>query len=165
MALVNGDTNVKAICQCQDQISRSHFSANGLYWGIIFSQPQLLASWLTLSQTTNFRYIQTERVCRWQFQIGWKWQKVLQFQIGWKWQKVLQMGRKHGKWRYCSLLAISPFLSVFKMLVLQTYKNQGLFGRGLNLMKFNMIRFLCVTLEKNVVIGENAEKKLTSEGH
>ena len=33
---------------------------------------------LTLSQTTNFGLFQIERVCRRQFQIGWKWQKVLQ---------------------------------------------------------------------------------------
>ena len=38
---------------------------------------------LTHYQTTNFRLIQTERVCRRQFQI-WR-----------KWQKVIQMGRKH----------------------------------------------------------------------
>ena len=44
------------------------------------------------------------------------------------------MGRKHcGKRRNCSLRAISPFPhSVFKRLVLQTRKNQGLFGKGLN---------------------------------
>ena len=45
---------------------------------------------LTLSQTTNFRLFQTESVCRWQFQIGWKWQKT-------------EIGRKHcGKRRNCS---------------------------------------------------------------
>ena len=33
-------------------------------------------SWLTLSKTTNFRLFQTERVCRQQFQIWWKWHKV-----------------------------------------------------------------------------------------
>ena len=37
---------------------------------------------LTLSQTTIFRLIQTGRVCRWQFQIWWKWQKA--FQTNWK---------------------------------------------------------------------------------
>ena len=31
------------------------------------------AHFLTLSRTTNFRLFQTERVCRWQFQIWWKW--------------------------------------------------------------------------------------------
>ena len=44
------------------------------------------------------------------------------------------MARKHcGKRRNCSSRAISPFShSVFKRLVLQTHKNQGLFGKGLN---------------------------------
>ena len=49
-----------------------------------------------------FRLYQTERVCR------------RQFQIRWKWQKVLQTDRKHcGKRRNCSLRAISPFPTVF----------------------------------------------------
>ena len=53
---------------------------------------------LTHYQKTNFRLFQIERVCRRQFQI-WR-----------KWQKVIQMGRKHcGKRRNCSLRAISPF--------------------------------------------------------
>ena len=43
---------------------------------------------LTHYQTTNFRFFQTKRVCRWQFQIWWKW------------KKVIQTGRKHcGKRR------------------------------------------------------------------
>ena len=49
-------------------------------------------------------------------------------------QKVLQTGKKHcWKIRNCLLQAISPFPSVFKRLILQTHKNQGLFGKGLNL--------------------------------
>ena len=65
---------------------------------------------LTHYQTTNFRLFQTERVCRRQFEI---WQK---------WQKVIQRGRKHcGKRRNCSLRAISPFPTVF---------SKGLFPRG-----------------------------------
>ena len=57
---------------------------------------------LTLSQATNFRLSQTQRVCR------------RQFQSCWKWQKVLQRGRKHsGKRRNCSLWAISPFPAEF----------------------------------------------------
>ena len=36
-----------------------------------------------------------------------------------------------GKRRNCSLQAISPFPTVFSRLVLQTRKNQGLFGKGL----------------------------------
>ena len=90
-------------------------SPRGLNWVIKF------CSWSALSQTTNFRLFQTERICRQQF-----WTE-------WKRQKVLQMDRKHcGKRRNCSLRAISPFPAVFfKTLVLQTRKNQGLFGKRL----------------------------------
>ena len=78
---------------------------------------------LTLSQTTNFRLFQTGRVCRRQFQV-WR-----------KWQKVLQKARKH--WEKEKLLITSNFSfphSVFKRLVLQTRKNQGLFGKGLKVL-------------------------------
>ena len=62
----------------------------------------LFISLLTLSQTTNFRLFQPERVSRQQFQIWWKW------------QKVPQKGRQHcGKRRYCLLWAFSPFPTVF----------------------------------------------------
>ena len=65
---------------------------------------------LTLYQTTNIRLVQTERVCR------------RQFQICRKWKKVIQTDRKHcGKRRNCSLRAISPFPTVF---------SKGLFARG-----------------------------------
>ena len=65
---------------------------------------------LTHYQTTNFRLFQNERVCR------------RQFQIWWKWKKVIQIGRKHcGKRRNCSLRAISPFPTVF---------SKSLFPRG-----------------------------------
>ena len=58
---------------------------------------------LTHYQTTNFKLFRTERVCR------------RQFQIWWKWQKLIQTGRKHcGKRRNCTLLAISPFPTVFQ---------------------------------------------------
>ena len=61
-------------------------------------------------QTTNFRLFQTERVCR------------RQFQIWWKWQEVIRTGRKLcGKRRNCLLQAISPFPTVF---------SKGLFPRG-----------------------------------
>ena len=76
---------------------------------------------LTLSQTTNFRLFRTERLCRWQFQVKWKW------------QEVLHMGRKHcGKKE--KLLVTSNFSfsrSVFKRVLLQTRKSQGLFGNRL----------------------------------
>ena len=77
---------------------------------------------LTLYQTTNFGLLQTKRVCR------------RQFQITWKWQKGLQKCRKH--WEKEKLLLTSNFSfshSVFKRLVLQTCKKQGLFGKGLTL--------------------------------
>ena len=76
---------------------------------------------LTLSQTTNFRLSQTQRLCR------------RQFQLWWKWQQIFQKGRKRcGKRRNCSLRAISSFPAVFfDRLILQTRKNQGLFGKGL----------------------------------
>ena len=66
---------------------------------------------LTHYQMTNFRLFQTERVCR------------RQFQIGQKWQKVFQTGKKHcEKRRNCLLQAISPFPTVF---------SKGLFPRGI----------------------------------
>ena len=65
---------------------------------------------LTHYQVTHFRLFQTKKVCRRQFQI-WR-----------KWQKVIQMGRKHcGKRRNFLLWTISPFLTVF---------SKGLFPRG-----------------------------------
>ena len=76
---------------------------------------------LTLSQMTNFKHFWTERDCR------------RQFQIWWKWQKILQMCRK-TLWEKEKLLVTSNFSfydSVFKILVLQTCKSQGLFGNGL----------------------------------
>ena len=75
---------------------------------------------LTLSQTTNFRLFHAVRVCR-------------QFQVYWKWHKAVKTGKTHcGKRRNCSLREMFPFPSVFKRRVLQTRKNQGLFGKGLS---------------------------------
>ena len=66
---------------------KSHYSVNSPPW-------RFLLALLSLSQTTNFRLVQTGRVCSWQFQV--------------------QTARKHcGKRRNCSLLAISPFSTVF----------------------------------------------------
>ena len=71
----------------------------------------MLTVCLTCYQTTNFRLLQTERVCRRQFQI-WR-----------KWQKVVQTGRKHyEKRRNCSLLAISPITQCFQDLTFPTNK-------------------------------------------
>ena len=51
---------------------------------------------LSLSQTINFRFYQTERLC------------ISHFHILWKCQKVLKTSRKHcGKRRNCSLLYMS----------------------------------------------------------
>ena len=87
---------------------------------------------LTLFQTTNFRFFQTERVCRWQFQV-WR-----------KWQIVLQTVRKHcGKRKKLLFMSIfSFFYTVFKRLVLQARKNQGLFGKGLTLSKTSNFRLI-----------------------
>ena len=71
---------------------------------------------LTHHQTTNFRLFQTERVCRRQFQI-WR-----------KWQKVIKTGRKHcGKRRNFSFSH-----SVFKRLVSQGRQKASLCGNGLS---------------------------------
>ena len=69
---------------------------------------------LTLSQTKNSRQFQTEKICR------------RQSQIWWKWQTLLQMGRKHcWKRRNYSLQAISPFPSFFQK-TCTADTNQGL---------------------------------------
>ena len=75
---------------------------------------------LTHYQTTNFRLVQIERVCR------------RQFQISQKWQKVIQMDRKHcGKRRNCLLRAISPFPAVFsKDLYCRHVKSRACLGKG-----------------------------------
>ena len=85
---------------------------------------------LTFSQTTNFRLVQIERVFK---LVQIERVSRRQFQFCWKWQKALQTGRKHcGKRRFCSLRAVSLFPhSVFKRHILQTRKNQRLFGKGL----------------------------------
>ena len=53
-------------------VARRKFQVNFLLFCII------LIHFLTLFQMTNFRLFQTERVCRRQFHIWWKWQKVLE---------------------------------------------------------------------------------------
>ena len=69
-------------------------------------------------QMTNFRLLQTERVCRPQFWIWWKWQKVLFW--------------KHcGKRTNCSLPAISLFPTVFsKELYCRHVKTRACLGKG-----------------------------------
>ena len=72
-------------------------------------------------QTTNLRLLQTERLCR------------RQFQVRRKWQKVIQVGRKH--WEKFELLVTSNFFffhSVFKRLDSQGHQKVSLCGNGLN---------------------------------
>ena len=71
---------------------------------------------------TSFRLFQTERVC------------IQQFQIWWKWQTVLEMGKKHcGEKEKLLITSTFPFSHrVFERFVLQTRRNQGLFGKGLS---------------------------------
>ena len=89
------------------------FFSNNVFYPVRHLRSQLYRmqeACLTHYQTTNFRLFQTERVCR------------RQFQIRRKWQKVIQTGRKHcGKRRNCSLRAISPCPTQF---------SKGLFPRG-----------------------------------
>ena len=75
-------------------------------------------SW-TFLKTTKFSLFQTERVCRQQFEIWWKK------------QKVLQTCRKHyWKRRNCSLWAISPFHTMFSKDMYYRYvKIKGVLGR------------------------------------
>ena len=69
--------------------------------------------------------------------------------------EILQKGRKHcGDRRNCSLQAISPSPTVFSRVVLQTRKNQGLFGKGLNIAQ--MIRFVFAMIENIMGKKHNA---------
>ena len=73
---------VESILEKGENVGYQHF----LLFPKCFQKPLFI----TLSQTTNFRLFQIERVCRQQFQIWWKW------------LKVPQTGRKHcGKRRKC----------------------------------------------------------------
>ena len=70
---------------------------------------------LTLPQTTNCRVFQTERICRQQF-------------------KFDESGRMFSKWVENSGLRHKWLIRLCfqKRLALQSRKNQGLFGKGLN---------------------------------
>ena len=60
-------------------------------------------------------------------------------------RKSIQMGRKH--WEKEKLLITSKFSfshGVFKILLLQTRKNQGLFGKGLNRICYGRLQTLSV---------------------
>ena len=66
-------------------------------------------------------------------------------------RKVLQTGRKHcGKRRNCSLQAISPFSTVFNSVILETRKNQGLFGKGLTHFLIHVHHFETVPKSKKL---------------
>ena len=67
---------------------------------------------LTLSKTTNFRSFQTERVCRRQF---------YQMDKNTPWEKEKLFVRSNFSFSHV----------VSKRLLLQTRKNQGLFGKGI----------------------------------
>ena len=81
----------------------------------------LFGTELTLFQMGNFRLFETERLCRQQFQILMKW------------QKVQRKGRKHcGKRRNSLLRAISPFPTVFsKNFYCRHVKTRACLGKGL----------------------------------
>ena len=92
------------------------------FWSPLKQPLTIVVFGLTLSQTTNFRLLQTKSVCRQQFQIWWKW------------QKVLQMSRKQcGKGRNCSSRASSPFPTVFsKDMYCRHVKTRVCWGKGWN---------------------------------
>ena len=63
---------------------------------------------------------------------NWNWVCRRQFWILWKWQKVIQTVRKHcGKRRNCLLRAISPFPTVFsKDFYYRLVKTRACLGKG-----------------------------------
>ena len=86
---------------------------------------------LTLPQTTNCRVFQTERICRQQF-------------------KFDESGRMFSKWventvRKAEIARDEQFLLFSqcfqKRLALQSRKNQGLFGKGLNVVGLQSSRY------------------------
>ena len=102
---------------------------------------------------TNYRLYQTERVCR------------RQFQVRSKWQKVPQTGRKTMREKE-KLPVTSNFSfshSVFKRLFLQTCKNQGLFGKGLRQKRVIELRVLVelvivLTLSQRLILDASKLK-------
>ena len=72
------------------------------YISLVHQNAVLCGTGLILSQTTDFRLFRSEEVCRWQFQIWWKW------------RNILHKGGKHcWKRRNCASRAISAFPTVF----------------------------------------------------
>ena len=78
-------------------------------------------TFLTLSQTTNFRLFQIERICRRQFQMRWKWQHVLQ-------TRRKHCGEKGEIARHKQFLL---FQQCFQKPCNADIKNLGLFGKML----------------------------------
>ena len=72
---------------------------------------------LTLSQTANFRPFQTERVCRRQFRMWWKWHKVLQRKVAESSPNMYKTLQEKEKLLVTSNFSFSRI--VFKSLVLQ----------------------------------------------
>ena len=123
-------TKLKAFANNKSNVKKMIISVFDRVENIVVKIPSkgvIVWEWIKLSsvnalnhyETTNFRPFQTERVCS------------RQFQIGRKWQKVIQMGRK-----LCGKKGeISPFShSVFKRLVSQQRQKVSLCGNGLTLL-------------------------------
>ena len=113
----------------------------------------LCVNGLTHYQTTNFRLFRTKKVCRRQFHI-WR-----------KWQKVIQMGRKHcGKRRNCLLRAISPFPTVFsKGLFPKGVKRCRRVGMGQHSVKFQFSSFLCKKIFRSCLIFGHVQYQIVSQ--
>ena len=70
-------------------------------------------------------------------------------------------GRKHcWKRRNCSLRAISPFPAVFSRLVLQTHKNQSMFGKGLTFELISAGKGTCVDSVDQDYTTQNVQSHL-----
>ena len=113
-------------------------------------------NWLTLSQTTNFRLYQTQRVCRWWFQIWWKW------------QKVLKIDRKYcGKRRNCLLRAIFPFPTVFSKGLYclgkgKSCKNIGSFSKLWKFMVFSNMNVMYFEIQPKLKTKVNLNLQMTT---
>ena len=92
---------------------------------------------LTLSQTTKFRLFQNERVCKRQFLSLMKTAEISPKGYKTLWEKEKLLVTRNFSFSH----------SVFKRIVLQTRKNQGLFGKGL---KDFMIQITWKTLWEKV---------------
>ena len=102
---------------------------------------------------TNFRLFQTERVCRRQFHI-WR-----------KWQRVIQTSRKHcGKRKNCSLRAIYPFPTVFSKGLFPRGVKRCLCWNGLTLNLLQVTLFFFFVMQKTIFENIAAEGKFVHKG-